>query len=290
MKAAVVVVADENYLPNACCTLLSAARAGRVDSNLFLLAESAPPEAVESARAFLRVRRVPAIVIDCRTVQGGRQSRWITEAAYTRLHLDEHFHGGWDRILYLDADIRVLAPLRPLLETDLRGRAAGAVLQEKGSTEEVPYFNSGVLLFDWTATVSSGLLAATRAEIRRNPSPDWLDQDVLNQVFAGAWMQLDQRWNFLNRLAKTAVRCRPYIRHLNSSVKPWHADRKPHMVPDGLWYWWTLRNSPWPEFAAPITVVDVLAWARWAQAVHLRGRNRPRLSKDGLRIEHPTNG
>jgi len=290
MKAAVVVVADEHYLPNACCTLLSAARAGRVDSNLFLLAESAPLTAVESARAFLRARRVPAVVIDCRTRQAGRRSRWITEAAYTRLHLDEYFHAGWDRILYLDADIRVMAPLRPLLETDLKGRVVGAVLQEKGSTEEVPYFNSGVLLFDWPATLTSGLLAATRAEVRRNPTPDHADQDVLNQVFAGAWMQLDQRWNLLNRLAKTAVRCRPYIRHPTSSVKPWHPDRKAHMVPDGLWYWWTLRNSPWPQFAAPITVADVLAWAGWEWAMHRRGRNRPRLSRDGLRVEHPTTG
>ena len=114
-----------------------------------------------------------------------------------------------DRVLYLDPDILVINPLRPLWETDLQGNLFAAAAHT-GMTElangvnrvrlgsEGDYYNSGVLLMD---------LAAGRREIH----PDELfayvaehgkelllpDQDLLNALYSQRILPLeDALWNY----------------------------------------------------------------------------------------------
>ena len=42
-----------------------------------------------------------------------RTDSYISSATYSRLLLQQFFDDRWDRLLYLDADLRVMVPLQP---------------------------------------------------------------------------------------------------------------------------------------------------------------------------------
>lgn len=114
-----------------------------------------------------------------------------------------------ERVLYLDPDILVINPLRPLWETELDGHLFAACAHT-GKTElvssvnrvrlgvENDYFNSGVLLMD---------LASCRQEIAPQALFDYAashmntlilpDQDMLNSLFGTRVLALeDVLWNY----------------------------------------------------------------------------------------------
>lgn len=278
---AVVTIADENYLPAACCALISCKRAGKLDNKteLFLIADCVPPYELDQARLFLNEQGVLVNVISANVgkLTSYHVSQHVTMSAYTRLHLDKFFSSGWDRILYLDADTRVRAPLDPLFKTDLRGKPLGAVydfllyandwakdrrrLLSLKSTSQ--YFNSGVLLFDWNVTLREGILESTRqfASENREMCQFW-DQDALNKTCEELWTPLDPAWNF-----QTAVNTvfsdnhlsypdtvDPKISHYISYAKPWSGRIGGPYRAEHRWYHLTLRGSPWPDF--------VKSWAK----------------------------
>ncbi len=133
MKIAIVVAADETYLPAACCAVMSCRRAGRVTEPIFLVVSDVSDNNVEAARRFLKEQRADAEVMRLHPYLSGYSvSRHISSAVYLRLHLDDVFDRTWQRVLYLDADTWVMAPLQPLLRTDLDGRMIGAISEERG--------------------------------------------------------------------------------------------------------------------------------------------------------------
>ena len=286
MRTAIVTVTDEKYIPAACCTLLSCATAGRVRSNLFLVTDGVSPTSTKAACDFLRQQAVPVDIIDHRSERAAyRVDGYISFAAYTRLYLDKYFDERWDRLLYLDADTRVISPLQPLLNVDLCGRMLGAIenLRDvpqaiRNITADAPYFNSGVMLFDWPATLANGLLDRARHFARESSDLcEWHDQDALNAAAGGLWTPLDQCWNFTSFRARRLLRCRPNVMHYTGVKKPWAATRYPRHLTDALWYRRTLRNSPWPDFAEPVPLRAFLQAARWRYRNHLvkRARWRP---------------
>ena len=291
MRTAIVTVSDEHYLPAACCTLLSCARAGGVRSNLFLVANNVSRISIKAACGFLRQHNVRVDIVDHRSEQVGyRVDGYITIASYTRLYLDEYFDEQWDRLLYLDADTRVLAPLQPLLHADLSRRALGAVDNNNVmDITQAPYFNAGVMLFDWPATLENGLLGRARRFAReRSHLCEWHDQDALNAVGAGCWISLDQRWNFTSFRARKLPQYRPCIMHYTGVRKPWGTKRYPRHLADAIWYRLTLRNSPWPDFAAPVPLRAFVQAARWQCGPGTLNRAQWRPTADGLRIEPRT--
>src|SRR6476646_1232468 len=203
MKIAIVVVADEAYLPAACCFVISFLRASRVTEPIFLIATDVSENSIEMARRFLMERGTDAEIISFRLDPSDyRVDAWVSPATYVRLHLDQVLDGSWDRVLYLDADTRVMVPLWPLLRANLNGCILGAVSQfiDRDDHEHLErlsmgadscYFNSGILLFEWRAILSSGLLAVSRRFAIENAHLCKVhDQDALNKIFEGLWMPL----------------------------------------------------------------------------------------------------
>lgn len=113
------------------------------------------------------------------------------------------------RILYLDPDILVINPLRPLWETDMKGNLfAGAA--HTGKTElanninqlrlgtDHPYFNSGVLLMDLDRgrkeISADAIFDYTRKHAKELLLPD---QDVLNAMYGSRTFEIDDSlWNY----------------------------------------------------------------------------------------------
>ncbi|WP_295584943.1 glycosyltransferase family 8 protein [uncultured Oscillibacter sp.] len=146
--------------------------------------------------------------VDGALFAGAPVSRQYPREMYYRL-LAPRLLPGVDRILYLDPDILVINPIRPLWEQDLAGKLFAAAAHT-GKTElassvnqlrlgtEGDYYNSGVLVMD---------LAAGRREIEPRFLFDYVarhrkelvlpDQDVLNALFSRRILPLeDALWNY----------------------------------------------------------------------------------------------
>lgn len=271
MRNAIITATDKNYLPAACCALLSCVRDGGAgaQSQLFLLALDVSASEAESANIFLRSKGASAeiIAIGANNFRSFRLDGYVSASTYSRLLLAEIFDDQWDRLLYVDADMRVMAPLQALFDGDLRGKPIGAVhdyLQyliygiggsrtRLGLQSDAPYFNAGLICFDWRATARSGLLQKAKAFATDNPG---LCQ--AHKAFEGAWTPLDPRWNFMTvaipervlRL-KYPARFRPYISHFAGPVKPWMGDFPAYYEHHRIWYRDLLHDSPWPQFVEP---------------------------------------
>jgi lipopolysaccharide biosynthesis glycosyltransferase len=157
---------------------------------------------------------------------------------YARLHIPDAFPGAISRVLYLDADLLVLADLSPLWEVDLGPAAVGAVLdqldslvkQDQPGLGDMPrvksYFNAGVMLIDLPNWRAQHVFSNAMEYLKRNPRPRYSDQDALNVACDKSWQALDRRWNFIDNvgridLAALAPVLRPAIFHFATWNKPW---------------------------------------------------------------------
>ena len=169
------------------------------------------------------------------------------------------------RALYLDADTIATAPIEPLWHTDLQGKVLGAV-EIPGSTRPAthgmppgsPFFNAGVLLLDLEAWRERDYCRRCLDYLRANPdcALDG-DQDVLNLVTMGDWLQLPFEWNVINPfyrpghhlgLSKAAVAsvCQnARIVHFNGRNKPWnYLDEHPRKAD----YLMNLAQTEWRDW------------------------------------------
>lgn len=275
MRNAIVTASDANYLPAACCALLSCINDGAAKARLFILACDISPDDAEQARAFLRTRgaSVDIITIPRDAFRQFRIDGYVSASTYSRLLLPDFFDDQWDRLLYVDADMRVLAPMQTLFDTDLGGRPVAAVHDymqyliygaqgsraRLGLQHDSAYFNAGIMCFDWRATIASGLLQQARDfALQHSDLCKAHDQDALNKAFEGAWLPLDPRWNFMVVALPEKVlrldypsRYRPYVAHFAGPTKPWTARFPAKYREHRAWYWDLLRDSPWPNFASP---------------------------------------
>ena len=244
-----LVSLDKNYLPQL-QVLLTSLRLNNPGEtiDLYLLHSSLSPQDLQAVE-----RRCGAwgygfhpVRVDESLFQDAPASKQYPKEMYYRLLAGRLLPEHLDRVLYLDPDILVINPLRPLWETDLRG-CLFAAAAHTGMTDlannvnrvrlgsDHDYYNSGVLLID---------LAAARREI----DPDGLfryvadhgkelvlpDQDLLNALYGSRVLPLDDGlWNYDARnyksylLRSAGERDLPWvlehtaILHFCGKAKPW---------------------------------------------------------------------
>lgn len=207
-----LVTLDQGYVPQLCVLLTSIRMNNPGEAfELYLLHNQLPDHCCNQIERYCSefgIAFFPICVDDALFRDAPASSRYPKEMYYRLLApqlLPEHIQ----RILYLDPDILVINPLRPLWELDLCGRLFAAAAHT-GKTElansvnrirlktDHDYYNSGVLLMD---------LEAGRKEI----SPDELfqyvaehenellfpDQDVLNALYGNHILAIDDViWNY----------------------------------------------------------------------------------------------
>lgn len=166
-----------------------------------------------------------------------RPDRRLPNIIYARLLVDRMVDGSVERILYLDCDTLVRAPIEELYEADMRGKPVAAVrdtlgafivggrdLREKRDLFDVadPYFNSGVVLIDiprWRDTQILDQLEQRMAD--GTVARLYGDQDFLNLVFKNNWERLPPSWNMIDaRAAHEGLD--PNLVHYTGKQKPWH--------------------------------------------------------------------
>lgn len=184
--------------------------------------------------------------------------RRLHAVMYARLLLDRLLPAGTGRAIYLDCDTLVLAPIERLLTWDLEGKTIGAVSDpvrmvnmlgrdirhKMGIFESTDaYFNSGVLLID-VERLAAARVPARIEEFRRTGILEklYFDQDMLNLIFRGDWVELPWRFNVMDpRVAHQSMH--PYILHYTGRARPWqlystvaHRRTYRHVMTNELFY------------------------------------------------------
>jgi lipopolysaccharide biosynthesis glycosyltransferase len=292
-RYAIVTIADEKFLPAACCTLSSASRelSGFEPVELILVATDVSDQQIDEAKSFLSSGGVKAKVIQTSSAEllgsGLKTDDRLPLSTYVRLRLDDILQDSFEKVLYLDADTRVMAPLGPLFQTQFDGMplaatrdiymyvqdrlaAVNAMLESPATTD---YFNSGVMLMNWPAVLAEQILARSLDFARQHADNlKAYDQDALNAVVAGRFVPLDPRWNLIHYYYQNGGNRQAWIKHYTGE-KPWSHRRPSFWKSDAAWYRTSLQDSPWPEFVAAQSPIGQLR----ARDVRRRIRNYNRV-------------
>ncbi len=279
----IVTIADTGFLPAACCTLVSTMQEPPENMNISRLLLAVDVQEIEIAKAngFLKSHGVESCVSHVSSKglldPGFRVDGHVTRASYVRLALDRFIASDVDKVLYLDADTRIMSPLGPLLQTNLMGCCLGAVhdlslyVQDRlarrnralGRPADTDYFNAGVLIFNWPQLLEQNILGRSRRFAARYPEICTShDQDALNAVIAGDYLPLDPRWNLIHYYYINGGNKTAWIKHY-TGAKPWERKRPRVWTDDARWYEQVLAGSPWQQFFEQQTWLDRLAM-RWS--------------------------
>jgi lipopolysaccharide biosynthesis glycosyltransferase len=288
---AIVTVSDRRFLPAACCQLVSTAGhlVGVSGVQLFMVVCDVTDDDIADVKNFFskRALSVEVVVPDFVDQISILETRW-PRAAYLRLYFDLVFDDRWRRIVYFDADTRICSPLAPLLEVDLRGQPIAAVhdfiyyvtgnihrrRRDLFLADDAPYFQSGVMVFDWKEMLARGGLAEARRFLAEHPEACYEapDQDALNATFENRWTPLDPRWNLHETYLMFGAKLQPKLTHF-TSTKPWSRRRTRAWREAATWYRTELADSPWRDFVESQSLWDGLR----ADLGFLRRRYYPHL-------------
>jgi hypothetical protein len=273
---AVVFATDATYLPIAWTAAKTAAtQAGRNFDVLLLTAPGLTRGIPAPPGCTMREVELPAALRD---LPGPTHMSPFT---YARLAIADLWAPGYERLLYIDADTRIIGPLAPLFGLDLRGNTVGMVedcgryLRDAtakpgwddyraslGLDTAKPYYNAGVLLIDSAAWRAENCWRRLLEFITaREGKLIFMDQDALNVVCAGRIAQFSPRWNFVTHYLGLGVEAtvEPRILHYADILKPWRDPEWRHLHGDEAPQAFArlLADSPWPG------LMPTGWWRRW---------------------------
>jgi lipopolysaccharide biosynthesis glycosyltransferase len=207
-RQAICLCCDEAFLPFAlflACQIDTAAPDRRYDICLCSDSELCLPAAFAD-RGFRLVRLNPG------SGYADLQSDRLARSTYLRLWLVEALGQDYDRVLYLDSDMYLVAgDPGDLFGVDLGGRAIGAVRDmqqwsrpsrlvsefEALGLAPLPYFNAGLMLIDTAAFRDQNLCSRALALAEEHPGAvHHHDQSLLNGVLRGDFAELSPVWNW----------------------------------------------------------------------------------------------
>ncbi len=197
----------------------------------------------------------------------GRYLERLTSVIYARLMLHEILPAEITRVIYMDCDMYVRAPIEELSEMDLEGKPIAAVREPwshlivggrdlKNNLDLFDladlYFNSGLLVIDREKWAAAGVVARFQAMIEDGTMDRlYYDQDVLNLIFKHNWLRLPQLWNTINPRGPHEA-FDPKLLHYTGPRKPWNlisgvafARVYRHVMTNDLFYrffWFRMRR------------------------------------------------
>jgi len=185
------------------------------------------------------------------------------------------------RVIYVDSDTVVLGDIRELAETDLKGRALGAVTdcyQEADAFADLwslprggRYFNSGVLVIDLPQVRADKLFSrAIDFVVAHDQALLFADQDALNHVFWNASVVIEPTWNVQRFLKPREIASetapdrrwghrRPQLIHYIGVEKPWMRNV---WHPWAWAYWENLKRTPFVSEVARAYRMDFVQMLR----------------------------
>ncbi len=241
--------------------------------------------------------------VDNTVLRGAHYSNFLSPASLYRLLLGELLPPELSRILYLDADTITLSSVASVYASELSGAVVGAVRDAGHPWAAVPfgplwrplglspasaYFNSGVLLIDLNSWRASSV-GDKCLDLLRRTNLHFGDQDALNVILEGQWLELSRRWNLQTadvrgyslawahwrQDVEDAIRD-PSVIHFTERNKPWNAGSRHPLAEKWFealdrtaWSGWRPRKAP--EYPLTRRIIAVLRSIRDSRAQR-RGR------------------
>lgn len=208
----ILVTLDQNYLPQLRVLLTSIAINNPNENvEVYLIHSDIPSDELKKLDGKCRSLGFTLfpVMIDSTIFSGAPVTKRYPSEMYYRLLAPHLLPENLDRILYLDPDILVINPLRPLWETDMQGKVFAAA-SHKGITDiannvnrirlgtESDYYNSGVLLMDLKAGRKEIIPQDIFSYVSKHEATLLLpDQDVLNAMYSENVLAVDDAiWNY----------------------------------------------------------------------------------------------
>jgi lipopolysaccharide biosynthesis glycosyltransferase len=196
-------------------------------------------------------------------------SNHITYATLFRLGLEQLAPEACKRLIYLDADLVVMADLQELWNVDLNGATIGGI-PDAGLCKDIPsidhhwlewvddedgaYMNAGVMVIDLDRVRREGGFSKALDFIaERGAALPYQDQDAINRVYWDQWTRLPLEWNvqrfqfikafqqYFSEESLAALK-NPKIVHFTGPEKPWSMEG----YHSWWWvYWQALADTPY---------------------------------------------
>ena len=246
---------DENYLLP-CKVMLDSFFASNPNERgvtVYLLHSAIPVENLEELSGFCSIfgAELKPITVDMALFENAPTSKRYPKEMYYRLLSPLILPREVERVLYLDPDMLIINPLRPLWELNLYGKTFAAA-SHTGLTEmaneinqvrldtEHEYFNSGVMLIDLNAArklvTAEDVFECVSKYEKELILPD---QDVFNILYGSQTMPIDDVvWNYdVRNYSKYLIRStgkhdlnwvmqKTAVLHFCGKNKPWHEEYK----------------------------------------------------------------
>ena len=246
---------DENYLLP-CKVMLDSFFASNPYERgvtVYLLHSAIPAEKLEELSGFCSIfgAELKPITLDMALFENAPTSKRYPKEMYYRLLSPLILPQEVERVLYLDPDMLIINPLRPLWELNLYGKTFAAA-SHTGLTEmaneinqvrldtEHEYFNSGVMLIDLNAArklvTAEDVFECVSKYEKELILPD---QDVFNILYGSQTMPIDDVvWNYdVHNYSKYLIRStgkhdlnwvmqNTAVLHFCGKNKPWHEEYK----------------------------------------------------------------
>lgn len=189
--------------------------------------------------------------IDVEKFYGLKLTAHASAANYFRLLAPDILPASLNKVLYLDSDLVVNGSLDELFNLDISNYPVAAcggkviTTKQRLQLQGDYYFNSGVMLMNLDFWRREKLGLQSIEFIRAHPEMILLwDQDALNKIIDGNYINLDCKWNSLvdSYANQSQVSEESVIVHFVGSLKPWHGWC---MDPSKKLYWTYLKKSLW---------------------------------------------
>lgn len=206
--------------------------------------------------------------------------RYYVPEVYARFFIPQILT-AYRKVLYLDIDMLILDDVAKLYHFDLGDKSLAAsrdfvslvdvgfftklftfyLHHDLGLKHRRDYFCSGVMLMDLTKLRQEKFTQRCLAQLLKITSPLYVDQDILNCLYAGQLKYFHQRWNIMTlcfdrqiikQVKKTSLinqqqllaywqlMSNPGAIHFSGGVKPWLKKSAPFAA----WWWQTAKYSP----------------------------------------------
>lgn len=251
-RNAVFITCDENYFPYA--LFLASEISQAIPERKFdicIVHEGNAPSHPLIQMHDLRI--IPFSMQDRLT--GLSANRHLSIAAFQRILVPGMLQNDYDRLLYLDADIRYQrGDLHELFELDLCGHPVAATLDayqhrkmnrhmtefKAAGLKPARYFNSGVMLIDVKAYNDQKICERAMEFAQRNDPKLSVqnDQSALNLALYDNWLELGPVWNWPAGHQYVSFRhfVDPCFVHFIGKRKPWNDASGYHAAVDANAY------------------------------------------------------
>ena len=211
MKLDILYGCDNNYAPYTGVSMLSLFENNKEieEITIYLAAMELSTENLEKFSALTKKYNRKLVVLDTKKAQRQMEAYhckgWNGSIAiWLRFFVLDQISDDVEKLLWIDSDTIIMRSLRELTELQMGDSPVAAVCDSVcywerfrlGITEEEPYFNSGVILFNlpyWRENeILDKMMKQLQANVERYTVPD---QDLMNDYFRGKILRLPQIYN-----------------------------------------------------------------------------------------------